>query len=312
MGMAMDPIADSRVLSSHPSMVYKLGPYSYEITRKGKESFYKVTDGTDTITLPIKYAFGQGKAGQTYVLEMDGQLYESLMSYYKAIDGLDFTIGAQRTIPKSLRAAVGRQLPRDEILNCFNCHATGAVLGGQLHLEKLTPGIRCESCHGPGAQHIAAVNDGQPGANSIFNPGKLSGDEVTEEFCAACHRGNEEFTILKGMQINNVRFQPYRIFKSKCYSDDHRISCEACHNPHEPIKLGMEAYDSKCLACHLSSEKATKLAASSTAGPFAPACKVATKNCASCHMQKVELPGAHFKFTDHYIRIERPGSAFPF
>jgi hypothetical protein len=28
-------------------------------------------------------------------------------------------------------------------------------------------------------------------------------------------------------------------------------------------------------------------------------------------MPKVEIPGAHFKFTDHRIRIARPGEPYP-
>jgi hypothetical protein len=32
----------------------------------------------------------------------------------------------------------------------------------------------------------------------------------------------------------------------------------------------------------------------------------------SCHMPTVELPGAHFKFTDHRIRIVRPGQPYPY
>jgi hypothetical protein len=75
------------------------------------------------------------------------------------------------------------------------------------------------------------------------------------------------------------------------------------------------SYDSKCLACHLSGGKSAKATAATgkktSDGPFAPACKVATKDCVSCHMSKIELPGSHFKFTDHYIRINKPGSAFP-
>ena len=56
-------------------------------------AFYTVTDGKETLTLPILYAFGEGKAGQTYVLEYQGEYYESLVSYYKDIRGLDFTVG---------------------------------------------------------------------------------------------------------------------------------------------------------------------------------------------------------------------------
>jgi len=63
------------------------------------------------------------------------------------------------------------------------------------------------------------------------------------------------FTLPKQGGINNVRFQPYRIFNSKCYSDDRRISCISCHNPHEPLKQDAAFYDAKCLACHQSKQK---------------------------------------------------------
>jgi formate-dependent nitrite reductase cytochrome c552 subunit len=38
---------------------------------------------------------------------------------------------------------------------------------------------------------------------------------------------------------------------------------------------------------------------------------VGTKRCVGCHMPKVELPGAHFKFTDHWIRVVKAGDPFP-
>ena len=40
-------------------------------------------------------------------------------------------------------------------------------------------------------------------------------------------------------------------------------------------------------------------------------CSVAKENCASCHMPKIELPGAHARFTDHQIRIARAKDAYP-
>ncbi|MEJ7711167.1 MAG: hypothetical protein WKF84_15200 [Pyrinomonadaceae bacterium] len=44
-----------------------------------------MTDGKDSISLPILYAFGQGKVGQTYVLEYEGKYYESRVSFYGRI-----------------------------------------------------------------------------------------------------------------------------------------------------------------------------------------------------------------------------------
>src|SRR6476619_4714728 len=61
MAMAMEPIGTSKVLGDNPQLTMRNGPYVYEIKRNGKQSIYSVTDGKDTITLPISYAFGQGK-----------------------------------------------------------------------------------------------------------------------------------------------------------------------------------------------------------------------------------------------------------
>jgi hypothetical protein len=310
MGLAMESIKDSKVLTANPKMTFRIGPYAYEIKRDGDRSVYTVTDGKETISLPILYAFGQGKAGQTYVLQYDGAYFESFVSYYNEIKGLDFTIGTARTAPGSLVAAVGRRLTKNETVSCFGCHSTGAISGTQFQPEKLTPGIRCEICHGPGGDHVAAGKAGGPSAQMIFNPARLSGDELTQDFCASCHRGNGEFAMLKSMEENNVRFQPYRIFQSKCYSDDRRISCVACHDPHTPIQQDAAYYDAKCLACHTASGKAKPAALKQDRQESAPGCKVAAKNCASCHMPKVEPPGAHFKFTDHYIRIAKPNEAY--
>jgi cytochrome c554/c'-like protein len=304
MALAMEPIHDSKVLTQNPMLTLQLGPYSYEIKRDGKQSFYSVTDGKTTISVPIHYAVGQGRMGQTYVLERDGKFYESRMSFYNQTKGLDFTIGSPRGVPASLEEAFGRVLSNNEVVSCFSCHAQNSSAGQQLQLEKLAHGVRCESCHGPGGPHVAAVKAGEPGYKSIFNPGRLGGDEQTQQFCASCHRGNEEFSLLQGMTINNVRFQPYRIFHSKCYSDDRNIRCTACHNPHEPLREDSAYYDSRCLACHA-------LKGQPVAQGSAPACPTATKDCVSCHMPKVEIKSAHFTFTDHYIRIVKPGEKYP-
>ena len=96
-----------------------------------------------------------------------------------------------------------------------------------------------------------------------------------------------------------MRFQPYRLVNSKCYdATDRRIRCTACHDPHAEVETAAAFYDSKCTACH-SRASHTKT------------CPRATAGCANCHMPKVDLPGAHRKFTDHQIRIARAGDPYP-
>jgi hypothetical protein len=304
----MESVADSRVLSSNPALTFRNGTYSYSISRQAKGSVYNVTDGKDSLSVPILYAVGQGKMGQTYVIEYQNRLYESRLSFYQRIAGLDVTVGQSRQVPASLKEALGRPLSDEEVKNCFGCHSTGAV-ADRLNLEKLVPGVRCEGCHGPGTAHVAAIQSGETGGGLIFNPARLSGDELSQEFCAACHKAIVDFEELRGLKTNNVRFQPYRIFYSKCYSDDRRISCIACHNPHEPVKHEPAYYDAKCSACHKTAkanDNPTSAESASVKG-----CKTGTKDCVSCHMQKVDPPQAHFTFTDHYIRVVKTGEQYP-
>ena len=40
-------------------------------------------------------------------------------------------------------------------------------------------------------------------------------------------------------------------------------------------------------------------------------CRVATKDCVTCHMPRLDLPGSHKKFTDHMIRIVKANEPYP-
>jgi len=320
MGRALESVAGSRILRSRPRLTFRAGQFLFEITRQGDQSVYSVSDGTRKISVPILFAFGQGKAGQTYVYERDGAYYESRLSYYKEIDGLDFTIGYERTVPASLEEALGRRQSPDETRGCFDCHATAASAGRTLQLKHLTPGVSCEACHGPGRDHVEAMRALKPGDKlgdkRVFNPGHMSPDDLSQEFCGSCHRSAESVIMNKGLQgLHSVRFQPYRLFTSRGHEpSDPRLSCTACHDPHQNLSEDAAFYDQKCMACHRSqaSLKSPRVAkAESESDRNAKPCPVSAKNCATCHMPKVELPGSHFKFTDHRIRVARPGEAVP-
>ena len=305
MARALQTAADAPVLKANPLMKIRMGSYSYEIKRDNNQSIYSVTDGKETISVPILYSFGQGKAGQTYVLKHEGAFYETRVSFYREITGLDLTIGHQATNPGTLQEALGRRLSDSEAADCFSCHSTGGVGRRDVHLDKVVGGVRCEACHGPGAQHVAASRAGEPSDGPIFSGRLLRGDEISQDFCGACHQGSDQLSLTRMPDANTVRYQPFRIFHSKCYSDDRRIGCNSCHDPHQPLRRDAAYYDGQCLECHASKVKSpTSTVASSRAEQRA--CPVATKDCTSCHMPKLRVDGAHFSFTDHYIRIVKP------
>ena len=85
-----------------------------------------------------------------------------------------------------------------------------------------------------------------------------------------------------------------------------RLTCIACHNPHEEVRSDPASYDRVCLSCHLNSA-----GMKTTAELPGPACHVGQKDCVTCNMPKVFVPEMHFNFTDHRIRIARAGAPYP-
>jgi|SRR5579863_36818 len=298
MGHAMEAVGECTILKTHPLLTFQTGKYSYRIERKGSQSMYSVTDGVQSITIPIGWAFGLGRAGQTYVFEEDGRFYESRVSFYKAIDRLDLTMGAVNQMPLDLLQAAGREMGKEDSAKCFHCHASDAGEGLNLNLASLVPGIQCEGCHGPTAEHLAGFKTGRIAAMKKLTDGTA---EQMNIFCGSCHRTWDEVATGPKLGVANVRFQPYRITNSKCYdSADARISCVACHDAHQGLNLDEASYDPKCVACHSEGGNAT-----------ARLCKVSKNNCASCHMPQIDMPGSHHSFTDHQIRIVRRNEPYP-
>jgi hypothetical protein len=281
MARALVPAAESAILKSNPKLAAKLGPYSYEISA----STLVVRYGDATFRAPLEWAFGDGKVGQTWLYRVNGAWYESRVSYFSAIAGLDITMGQQDIVPHSLAEAAGRLAAPAEVTRCFDCHAAGA------RKQQIAPGVLCERCHGSTDAHLHAKSPMR----------KLSAmtTEELSDFCGECHRTWSQVAANGPRGIQNIRFQPYRLAGSKCYSaTDSRIKCTTCHDPHRPLETKLEAYDAKCAACH-----------SPTGG--VKLCRTRTRSCAGCHMPKFDLPGAHRKFTDHRIRIVRAGEAYP-
>jgi hypothetical protein len=291
-------------LSEHPLLSYKLDKFTYTIKTTAKESIYSVSDGAETLTLPIVWSFGA--AMQTWVLSQNGKFYESRVSYYPAIQGLDITPGDAMKAPRNLVEAMGRELPAQETKSCFGCHATGALVDDKLHLESLKPGLLCEHCHQGAAVHAADAlkhdYDSAPASLSALTAENMS------NFCGQCHRNFSTVVNQRLLGPTDIRFAPFRLALSKCFDGtDARIRCTSCHDPHADVNREIASYDPKCLACHAPSKKS----AGGALHPEAKACTVAKTNCAGCHMPREPRVDGHVTFTDHFIRIVKPGEGYP-
>jgi len=305
MAHAAEPVGDCEILRRHPRLTFRLGRYSYETRRDGKRSLYTVSDGQQSISEPLLWALGTGKVGQTYVLKRNGAYYETRVSFYSETQGLGVTLGYPHSEPTSLENALGSRLPPDIARLCINCHTTGAVTASRLEPGRSSPGVTCEACHGPGERHVAAMKAGRLQKSLILDLATLApADSI--DFCGACHRTYWHVFLRRIRGIENVRFQPYRLQNSRCWTAQRKITCLSCHDPHQPLEEQAAKYDSKCLACHPSQPGAAP-----TSDHVQRACPVSNRDCVTCHMPKYKLPGSEFGFRDHWIRVVRPGEPYP-
>jgi hypothetical protein len=307
------PAAIAEILHANPVLTFNVSQYRYKIDTNAHQSVYSVSDGSRRLSYPLTWAFGTGRVAQSYLFKKDdGGFYESRATYFTHLANLDFTPARALTSPSSLEEAMYRPVPPAEVQRCFACHSTGSSIGGKFDEQHLIPGVTCEACHGPGAAHVKAMDDAPSGKGSstkpaVFNSVHLSPSDAVD-FCGACHGSWWDVKLAGVKGVSTTRSAPYRLVTSKCWGEkgDTRLTCTACHDPHKQLQTEAAAYDPKCLACHVNSS-----GAKTTANHPGAACSKANRNCASCHMPKIDVPEMHAGFTDHRIRIAKPSEAFP-
>jgi len=303
----------SEILHAHPLMVFGPARYQYRIETGASLSHYSVNAGSESLSFPLLWAFGTGRVGQSYLFKKQNpDFFEARVTYFETLGTIDFTPSRALLSPSGIEEAMDRPVGQAEVMRCFGCHTTASSIGGQFDETHLVPGVTCEACHGPGAAHVQAMAARTPSSSqvvkpAIFNSGHLNPADAVD-FCGACHGTWWDVKLAGVKGVSSARSAPYRLVTSKCWGKvgDARLTCTACHDPHEQLQTDAAAYDNACLNCH-----ANSLATGKAAKHDAPACPVATSRCTTCHMVKVYVPEMHDNFTDHRIRIAKAGEAFP-
>ena len=255
-----------RALPEGPVMEAR-GGYALRYERIGQGLVVTAERGGERISALMSWAFGAGAQGVTPVAVLAGRYVEHRISYYPRAAKFDLTLGHQPGISANARAALGIAQSPEAIRRCFGCHASDV----SADLAVFEPGVPCERCHAGARAH---ARGGPPPAN----PGRLPARALVD-FCAACHRAAPPSG--EAADPFNIRFQPYRLAMSRCYSGG-QLSCLTCHDPHANARRDDAAfYVSRCMLCH--------------GRPHTRA------NCLPCHMPR-SSPAPYLTFTDHWIR----------
>jgi hypothetical protein len=300
MAHAVKPATADAFTNMPREMHFHTGSYDYSVSQKATGAEYATSNGQKSAAAALSWVFGDRQFGDTFLYQRNGIYFESRVSYYKALNGLDFTTGRTRFQPSRIETALGRRMSPDEPPLCFGCHSTASSTNGVFRPEQMIPGVTCEACHGPGAQHVAQMSLEHDARTStlIFNPTRL-GPSDSIDFCGACHRTSADVSLNPVSGIFVLRFPASRLQQSRCWGNgDARLTCTGCHDPHKSRVQDAAFYDKVCLSCHSPASGAAKDRAHAIGS-----CKVSSRECVGCHMPKYTIPSMHTDFTDHKIAI---------
>jgi Cytochrome c554 and c-prime len=281
--------------------------WTYSVTERGRLEVERDERGQSDC-YSLDYALGSGGNGVTFVSLDRSKInsahltgVEHRLSYFANGHRMDITPGQSKEDAAALKIKVmpqGRPLDQEELVKCFDCHATVTSTkgSGQFDPETMVPNVSCERCHGPGHAHIeAARRDDSDEKLAMPLGSEVSAPPLRQlEVCGQCHRRIEDVASsfpLKPENRSIVRFQPVGLGMSLCFQKGKSgLSCTSCHDPHGRVSRDHTHYEAVCLSCHGLVQNSHQVC------PISP-----STQCIDCHMPR-RLVSADFLFTDHWIR----------
>lgn len=271
----------------------------------------------------VRFAVGAGQHGRSYLLDREGSLFLSPITWYPQRQRWALSPGYEVRNQHFTRPIVGE---------CLYCHANFAdhmPETSNRYREPIFRGhaIGCERCHGPGQLHVARHEQGWSGEmdETIVNPSELS-SSLRDAVCEQCHlsgdlrfarRGRDLYDFRPGLPLHEnaaVFVKPphlkeghkitghvEQMHQSRCYQrSDGKLGCISCHDPHSlpPLNERPAWYRQGCLTCH---RPETCTADSARRSETVP-----SDNCVSCHMPAVRTTIQHAAITDHRV-LRKPG-----
>jgi tetratricopeptide (TPR) repeat protein len=277
----------------------------------------------------VDWILGSGNRARSYLYQTpNGEIFQLPIGWYSQ-DGIwALSPGFEHAKHLGLNRPVRRE--------CLFCHnafpevPSGSDAPMQAHLfpETMPEGIGCQRCHGPGAEHIRSVLNGDELAairGAIVNPRNLPVQQ-REQVCYQCHLlpsvavvgvrrfDRNDFSFRPGQSLNDyllhvdvdlvdapadgrfeINHHAYRLRQSECFiQSEQGLSCLNCHDPHQKIArpAARDHFRDACLQCHERHKTLPEQGRLTEDG----------EDCVACHMpQRRTADVIHATMTDHRI-----------
>ncbi len=336
-GLAMQPFTTRWArehLTPQPSPV-RIKDHEYRVELNTQEGRMLETDPRGKQDYPIVQVLG-GKNVYYFITTLNRGFLQVLPVAYdvRRKEWFDTTLSAMRHFTEVSEEALNwKERPLTFNTGCYKCHVSQLSNHYDLdsdayHTTWKEPGINCETCHGPGGEHVrtfrAAASEGaKPKALNIISTKQFTHDQIND-LCSSCHSkmilltttfspGDRFFDHFDLVAWENPDFHPdgrdlgenYTVtqFRSSACVKDGQLDCLHCHTSSGRNRFTGAQVNHACLPCHadkVSNAPAHSHHSSGSSG----------NQCVSCHMPTTEF--ARMRRTDHSMRPPTPAATLAF
>jgi Flp pilus assembly protein TadD len=320
---------------------FESGGSRFQVERRGRRVFHEevyCSQGKEIADLrsEVRLVVGSGNQGRSYLIERDGFLFQSPISWYSrkeeeahassgraAVQHWDISPGYAGNLMHFNRP-IGKA--------CLFCHSN-SVRAAEDTVNRYRPpvfsgqaSIGCERCHGPGELHVRFHKAGKKAGEidrTIVNPGKLE-PALRDAVCQQCHlrgevrvvrRGKDIFDFRPGMPLQEVlsvfvlppgpadrlksvsHVEQMRV--SRCFREskpDHKLGCISCHDPHSQPRQSARVAFYRKRCLACHQDKGCSVA------PAERRKKQPQDSCIACHMPPTDSKDVvHAAVTDHRV-----------
>jgi hypothetical protein len=337
MGQSLRPVSEVAALQDYTPRVndpFEALGFQFSAERQGNSVIHReiMNDGARRPIVQteatISYAIGSGTHGMSYLIDHEGVLTQSPITWFPQKKAWDLSPGFKEQ---------RERFERPIAAGCLFCHCNYADSLPDTMNSYRRPifrglAIGCERCHGPGELHVRARKSGGvlDGADlTIVDPERLN-PARREAICEQCHlggsqrvlrRGHGAFDFRPGLPLaefwrvlvlpeggtrnNRVAGHVEQMHASQCFQrSEGQLGCVSCHDPHSlpPKGKKVDYFRARCLECHQKQGCAVPVATRQKKTP--------RDDCTVCHMPQEATDISHVALTDHRI-LRRPAPSEP-
>ncbi len=335
-GLAMQPFTDALAQKNLTPQTGEIaiGEYTYTVDLTPGAACVRERGPQGEKALPIAHAMG-GKNVYYFLTPTDRGMLQTLPLAYdmRKKEWFDMAMSGMRHAGGGQDQPVNwRERPYTFNTSCYGCHvsqlSTNYDLGtDSYHTTWAEPGINCETCHGPSAEHTRVFREAPEGQKPPLHliSAKIMSKEQRNDMCSPCHAkmqpvtpsftpGDRFFDHYGLVTLEDPDFYPdgrdlgenytFTLWRMSPCAKSGKLDCVFCHTSSGRYRFkDPDKANNACAPCHQDKVDAA------TAHTHHKADGEGNK-CISCHMPKTEF--ARMVRHDHSMLPPTPAATIKF